>query len=948
MTIPQQQYRTIKEPRNYYVEKGADPQYANGSYEHPFDTIEKALRQAFTDGGASKSSPAVINVGDGVWDERLRVRMDHLYLTGRGEDHCILRCTTGTALTIGGVEEQGLRDLETGSGVTLASFNTDYLGLSQGDGYEVMDNIVVSGISIQESDAAKYSVLLLNVGNGLSKSSDTQAQGVRFTRCRIQGSVYARNFGNLHLDGTDIVGHLESRNVEVLTTHRMDCMSATVTYDAAEDKPAGMTSSTWSGSKAYASGAVLMDGVDFELRELDAGNVHIENTGTSRTLVGGTVGNLTLVGTATLSAYGSTIRGNLVTSDPVNISATLQGCTVLGDANIGTGGTQAIVFEGGGVLGTITDPDSALSFSGGSGNLGAAEANTYYVRKGATGGNGSFAYPFGHPNDAIAQVKANGDASSANPYLIRVGEGVFEDVFFNVPYTTLQGSGVGSTIFRGTATGVGLYWGNATQVSYDAFMLADGHAEANIDTAYTTLAADGTVTTLLGGVVQDVTVESDDAANCALLKIYVGSGFDTNLELRFLERVYTPPTGGSVYIRNVAGVSALLLEVSDTLFVRNCRIGYLDFCKIQNLDGLHDSGADLPAAPWNTSTVLNTKGTYFGNTIQMDGNGGTCYLSMKGGGIVSTASLLRSGRIAAEIVHFGGNLTGDASPRFTLEGCYVDGNLTLSNPATVTLELRGTDIRGAVTIPTGGSKTCSMVGGSISGTVTDPDGSLSYTPPTLGGGGSSSGGSDLSTPPTLYWPLNEGSGLVAGEESEMGHAVDGAIDATGSSWVTGRLSGTSALQLSGADNARVDFGTNVTEVSLVSGPGWSFECWVKITGTGQAHIFGRTDASYSSGSRVFFADQSVNGHLELSISSLTTYTSNVNPINITDGAWHYIKVGFWESGLQMMVDGVRQFSQGGVNLGTDTTSFNLFLGYLPISSYTSTVVVERAQYRMLY
>lgn len=540
------------------------------------------------------------------------------------------------------------------------------------------------------------------------------------------------------------------------------------------------------------------------------------------------------------------------------------------------------------------DADNPIVDSSGFGSLGTVSTTLYVRTYGASTGDGSLASPYSHPNQAISKIKSNGDAAEANPYLVDIGDGVYEGVFFNVPYTTLRGAGVGSTILRGTATALALYWGNATQASVDAFVLADGHAEASIDTDYADLIADATVTTLLGGKIANMTIESDDAANVAMAKIYVGDGFDTDLELRYIDNVYTPPSGGSVYIRNITGFTAQLFEVSDTLYVRNCRIGYCDFSKVQVLDAQHDSAAHKPAAPWNTTTVINAKGLHVGGTIALDGDGGTCSLSMFGGSCNGAVSLTNSGKITAENVHFDNNLSGDGSPTITLDSCHVDGNFSITSPSTVNVSLKGSHIQGDATIATGGSKTINMYGGAIQGTLTDADGSLTYTAPGTGGG--SAAASSPVLPPIFHLPLDEGTGSTANDSGPLGY--NGTISG-GCSWVSGEASGSYALECPQGEG--ITLATGITEIRFDSARRWRLEIKFKCSsGSNTADLMTRIDGSYDVlGEKVFYLESDGRADIGAYLVSPLPLAGNTD---LRTGAWFTLHITGGPGGYSSYVD----------------------------------------------
>lgn len=370
-------------------------------------------------------------------------------------------------------------------------------------------------------------------------------------------------------------------------------------------------------------------------------------------------------------------------------------------------------------------PDNLLATANSGGDLGFLDDATVDIhvdKQAPAGGGGTQTSPYQHPNEAIERIKDAADATADKIYTVRLGPGVFEGVHFNVPYSFLDGRGEGITFLKNSATYPALYWGNATKASVEALVAANGHKQVNIDSQYTSLVADGSVSSLYGSGIRNLSIEGDDNDAFQLIYVGVGDGFDASLLNRFIANVNFP-SNRSAYIRNASAFDLRRTYVSDALDLRQCRQITLEQSFVQRFYPKQYSAQDKPAAPWNTVQIVQSSHTEYG-FMEIDGDA-RCKVVMDYGGANYSCAVAGSGEFEGKQV-FLPNLALSGSAQVELHKANIEGDLTTTSPVNITADLYDVDVEGDATIASGGTQAITMNDGSIQGALTDPDGIVTF------------------------------------------------------------------------------------------------------------------------------------------------------------------------------------------------------------------------------
>lgn len=344
----------------------------------------------------------------------------------------------------------------------------------------------------------------------------------------------------------------------------------------------------------------------------------------------------------------------------------------------------------------------------------------------AVAGDGSVSNPFSTIQAALDHILSQGDASSSNRYVVRIGPGRWvENIRIRTQYTTLCGTGKESTHITATS-GFILYIGNATDASLDALEAANQHSVAGLNTNYTSLVADGSFDFPTGVNVENLTIEQYSSSYYALGLINIGTspaagGIGVNFN--------NVQVLGRSYIRNLVYLRERYSEFRYQQEQRNIRIGNLFKGYSGDLIVGFNSGEDTTEAPFNTLSSFEIIDYYtYGGLTFSDARFDIINLSVIAVNdfIVDTTS---DGEIYNSNLY---NLTLSGSSTFTATNVNIRNNVNTTGSINITGSFNNCNTTGDFTVENAGTQLITYNGGKIFGTITDAGGNFTYVSASVG------------------------------------------------------------------------------------------------------------------------------------------------------------------------------------------------------------------------
>ena len=392
-------YRAIYNRNLLYVEKGADPEVADGSFEFPFDTIQKAADAVYIRGNASSTNQYTIRAGAGIFYETVYLRSPYTHLIGAGAGVTIISASGGVCLWWTNATVASCQQITTDGNATLSGLDANYASLVADSRIASMAGGSVSSLSLDNGNSTTVPALVrLGVGDGY----ETVVVDSTYRYLFVYGSVYVRNDLLQRARNLHVTRNLTVRNVRVFAP-QYSRVEGTFTpdFDAAEPSPAAPydTLGYTPALHCYFGNLTTEGAARLDVRHVVVfGATTVKDTSN---ITGALFNTATLVvdGSPTVAMYGPVVSSTTSLTNPGTPNVTLLGGALRGAVNIAAGGTKTISFEGVQVIGAVTDPDGAIVYTG--------------SVLGGGGGGGSSSVSLDFTSQATADLKAGGDGDYA-------------------------------------------------------------------------------------------------------------------------------------------------------------------------------------------------------------------------------------------------------------------------------------------------------------------------------------------------------------------------------------------------------------------------------------------------------------------------------------------------------------------------------------------------------